>query len=171
MRKAMSNADCGDSMYGEDKTVQRLEEAVAGLLGKEAGLFGASGESSHLGRMSEFQSLLVLTTVPPPIPSGADDRPTTDSTIRRLPGTMTNLLALAAHCRRGDEIILGHQNHIFNYEVRRMGPSVCGVSVGSTNGIQTYTSPTDGPNPTTGRWSLGAAGRGLPPRADADGRE
>jgi hypothetical protein len=33
----------GDSMYGEDKTVQRLEEAVAGLLGKEAGLFGASG--------------------------------------------------------------------------------------------------------------------------------
>lgn len=29
---------------------------------------------------------------------------------------MTNLLALAAHCRRGDELIIGHQNHIFNYE-------------------------------------------------------
>ncbi len=61
MRKAMANADCGDSMYGEDKTVQRLEEAVAGLLGKEAGLFGASGRSSHLGRMTELQFLLVLT--------------------------------------------------------------------------------------------------------------
>ena len=45
MRKAMYAADCGDAMYGEDKTVQRLEEAVAGLLGKEAGLFGASGAS------------------------------------------------------------------------------------------------------------------------------
>lgn len=44
MRKAMYNADVGDAMYGEDKTVQRLEEAVAGLLGKEEGLFGASGE-------------------------------------------------------------------------------------------------------------------------------
>ena len=73
MRKAMYNAEVGDVCYNEDKTVQRLEEAVAGLLGKEAGMFAASG-------------------------------------------TMTNLLALAAHCKRGDEILLGHQNHIYNYE-------------------------------------------------------
>ena len=31
-------------------------------------------------------------------------------------GTMGNLAAIASHCRRGDEIILGHQNHIYNYE-------------------------------------------------------
>eukprot|EP00729_Bicosta_minor_P023480 gene23480-20587_t len=31
-------------------------------------------------------------------------------------GTMGNLIALAAHCDRGDEIILGHGQHIFKYE-------------------------------------------------------
>lgn len=31
-------------------------------------------------------------------------------------GTMGNLVALLAHCRRGDEAILGDQSHIFNYE-------------------------------------------------------
>ncbi len=73
MRKAIYNAPVGDDCYKEDKTVERLEEAVAGLLGKEAGMYAASG-------------------------------------------TMTNLLALAAHCKRGDEIVLGHQNHVYNYE-------------------------------------------------------
>jgi threonine aldolase len=32
-------------------------------------------------------------------------------------GTMGNLLALLAHCRRGDEAILGDNSHIYNYEV------------------------------------------------------
>eukprot|EP00038_Savillea_parva_P026272 m.52809 g.52809 ORF g.52809 m.52809 type:complete len:262 (-) comp7401_c0_seq1:397-1182(-) len=31
-------------------------------------------------------------------------------------GTMGNLVSLAAHCARGDEIILGHGQHIFKYE-------------------------------------------------------
>jgi threonine aldolase len=31
-------------------------------------------------------------------------------------GTMGNLLALSVHLRRGDEIILGDKNHVFNYE-------------------------------------------------------
>jgi threonine aldolase len=31
-------------------------------------------------------------------------------------GTMGNLIGLAAHCQRGDEIILGHGQHIFKYE-------------------------------------------------------
>jgi threonine aldolase len=31
-------------------------------------------------------------------------------------GTMSNLLGLAAHCNRGDEIILGNRNHVFQYE-------------------------------------------------------
>lgn len=32
-------------------------------------------------------------------------------------GTMGNLTALLAHCRRGDEVILGDESHIFHYEV------------------------------------------------------
>ncbi|TMW55905.1 hypothetical protein Poli38472_008553 [Pythium oligandrum] len=31
-------------------------------------------------------------------------------------GTMGNLIAIGAHCRRGDEIILGNKSHIFMYE-------------------------------------------------------
>jgi len=31
-------------------------------------------------------------------------------------GTMSNLLALLSHCQRGDEVIVGDQNHIFSHE-------------------------------------------------------
>ncbi|CAH0475523.1 unnamed protein product [Peronospora belbahrii] len=31
-------------------------------------------------------------------------------------GTMSNLIAIGAHCRRGDEVICGNQAHIFQYE-------------------------------------------------------
>src|SRR4030042_6951689 len=43
MRKAMAEAEVGDDVFGDDPTVNRLQEQVAGLLGKEAGLFVASG--------------------------------------------------------------------------------------------------------------------------------
>jgi len=43
MREAMARAEVGDDVYGEDPTVNRLEERVAGLLGKEAALFVPSG--------------------------------------------------------------------------------------------------------------------------------
>ncbi len=43
MREAMKNAEVGDDVFGEDPTVNRLQEEVAGLLGKETGLFVASG--------------------------------------------------------------------------------------------------------------------------------
>jgi threonine aldolase len=43
MRAAMAAAEVGDDVFGEDPTVQRLEAAVAALLGKEAGLFVPSG--------------------------------------------------------------------------------------------------------------------------------
>ena len=73
MRAAMSAAPVGDDVYGEDPTIRALEERLADLLGKEAGLFVASG-------------------------------------------TMANLVALLAHAGRGDEIILGHLSHTFQYE-------------------------------------------------------
>src|SRR5262245_46272208 len=43
MREVMARAEVGDDVYGEDPTVNRLEERVADLLGKEAALFVPSG--------------------------------------------------------------------------------------------------------------------------------
>jgi len=43
MREAMATAPVGDDVFGEDPTVNRLQERVAELFGKEAGLFVASG--------------------------------------------------------------------------------------------------------------------------------
>lgn len=43
MRKAMAEAEVGDDVFGEDPTVNLLQQRVAELLGKEAGLFVASG--------------------------------------------------------------------------------------------------------------------------------
>ena len=43
MRKAMYDAEVGDDVFGEDPTVNRLQAAVAELLGKEAALFVPSG--------------------------------------------------------------------------------------------------------------------------------
>ena len=73
MREAMAQADVGDDVYGEDPTVNRLQEMSAEMMGKEAGLFVASG-------------------------------------------TMGNLIGVLAHCRRGDEVIVGRKNHVFLHE-------------------------------------------------------
>jgi threonine aldolase len=73
MRRAMAQADVGDDVYGEDPSINRLQEMSAAMLGKEAGLF---------------------------LPSG----------------TMGNLVAVLAHCGRGDEVILGSKSHTFLYE-------------------------------------------------------
>src|ERR687883_393622 len=73
MREAMARAEVGDDVYGEDPTVNRLQDLAAEMLGKEAALFVASG-------------------------------------------TMGNLVSLLAHGRRGDEVILGDESHIFQYE-------------------------------------------------------
>lgn len=43
MRQAMAAAPVGDDVFGEDPTVNRLEERVAAMLGKEAALFVPSG--------------------------------------------------------------------------------------------------------------------------------
>lgn len=73
MREAMARAEVGDDVFGEDPTVNRLQELAAEKLGKPAALF---------------------------VPSG----------------TMGNLIALLTHCGRGDEIIVGSQQHIFTSE-------------------------------------------------------
>ena len=60
MRTAMARAEVGDDVYGEDPTVNRLQEEAARRLGKEAGLFVPSGSMgnlvailSHAGRGDE----------------------------------------------------------------------------------------------------------------------
>jgi threonine aldolase len=74
MRRAMSEAAVGDDVYGEDPTVNELEQTAARIVNKEAALFTASG-------------------------------------------TMSNLIAVLAQTRRGDEIIVGSEAHLFWYEV------------------------------------------------------
>ena len=73
MRAEMIDAEVGDDVYGEDPTVNRLEQLAAEKLGKDAAVFAASG-------------------------------------------TQTNLVALLAHCERGDEYIVGQTAHTYKYE-------------------------------------------------------
>ena len=47
MRAAMASAPVGDDQYGEDPSVNRLQERVAALLGKEAALFVPSGTMAN----------------------------------------------------------------------------------------------------------------------------
>lgn len=48
MRAAMASARVGDDVYGDDPSVNALEERVAQMLGKSAGLFVTSGTQSNL---------------------------------------------------------------------------------------------------------------------------
>ena len=74
MRRAMAEAEVGDDVYGDDPSVNRLQELAAEKVGKEAALF---------------------------LPSG----------------TMGNQVAVMTHARRGEEVILEAEAHIFYYEV------------------------------------------------------
>src|SRR5713101_4638645 len=47
MRRAMAEAPVGDDQYGEDPSVNRLQERIAELLGKEAALFVPSGTMAN----------------------------------------------------------------------------------------------------------------------------
>ncbi len=73
MREAMLHAQVGDDVYGEDPTVNALQDRLAADLGFQAGLF---------------------------LPSG----------------TQSNLVALIAHCARGDEYIVGMDAHTYKFE-------------------------------------------------------
>ena len=47
MRRAMAEAPVGDDQYGEDPSVNRLQERIAALLGKPAALFAPSGTMAN----------------------------------------------------------------------------------------------------------------------------
>ncbi|MGB8525137.1 MAG: GntG family PLP-dependent aldolase [Candidatus Acidiferrales bacterium] len=48
MRRAMAEAEVGDDVYGEDPTVNRLQERGAEIFGREAALFVPSGSMGNL---------------------------------------------------------------------------------------------------------------------------
>ena len=48
MREAIAKAKVGDDVYGEDPTVNQLQEKAAEMLGKEAGIFLPSGTMGNL---------------------------------------------------------------------------------------------------------------------------
>lgn len=48
MKHAMVNSALGDDVYGEDPTVNALENKIAMLLGKQAGLFVPTGTMANL---------------------------------------------------------------------------------------------------------------------------
>jgi threonine aldolase len=61
MREAMARAELGDDVFGDDPSVNALQERIASLLGKEAALFMPSGTQSnlaailsHCGRGDEY---------------------------------------------------------------------------------------------------------------------
>jgi threonine aldolase len=61
MRKAMAEAEVGDDVYGEDPTVNALQDLAAQMMGKEAALFVTTGSMGNLipiylncGKGSEF---------------------------------------------------------------------------------------------------------------------
>jgi threonine aldolase len=61
MRAAMAGADVGDDVFGDDPSVNALQERIAALLGKEAALFVSSGTQgnlvavmTHCGRGDEY---------------------------------------------------------------------------------------------------------------------
>jgi len=61
MRQAMAAAEVGDDVFGDDPTVNALQDRIAAMLGKEAALFMPSGTQSnlcalmaHCGRGDEY---------------------------------------------------------------------------------------------------------------------
>lgn len=48
MRRAMAEAEVGDDVFGDDPTVNRLEERAAELLGKDAAVYVPSGTMANL---------------------------------------------------------------------------------------------------------------------------
>ena len=66
MREAMAKAPVGDDVYGEDPTVNRLQELAAELLGKEAALFVPSGSMAN--------QISLKAQTPPIAPSPGSER-------------------------------------------------------------------------------------------------
>ena len=74
MLEAIKHAKLGDDVYGEDATVNKLQEMAAEKMGKEAALLVTSG-------------------------------------------TQANLTSLMSNCKRGEQVFLEAESHVYWYEV------------------------------------------------------
>ena len=54
MRQAMANAAVGDDVYGEDPSINKLQNLSAKMLGKEAGLFVPTGTMGNLASILAY---------------------------------------------------------------------------------------------------------------------
>ncbi|MBV8056552.1 MAG: threonine aldolase, partial [Deltaproteobacteria bacterium] len=54
MREAISRAELGDDVYGEDPTVNQLERIAASMMGKEAAMLVPSGTMGNLAAMLTY---------------------------------------------------------------------------------------------------------------------
>lgn len=90
MKQAMITAELGDDMMGEDPTVNRLEQMVAELLGKEAAVFACSGsQSNQMGvrvHCVPGDELLIHSTGHIGIFEGGGPAALSGVTVRQLPG-------------------------------------------------------------------------------------
>ena len=50
MREAMAKAEVGDDVYGEDPTINRLQEMAAERMGKQAGIVRRLGDDGQSDR-------------------------------------------------------------------------------------------------------------------------
>jgi threonine aldolase len=79
MRRAMAEAPVGDDQYGEDPSVNRLQERIAELLGKEAALFVPSGTMANqigLGTRAERGRRIRACSSPSSDAAGSSPPPT-----------------------------------------------------------------------------------------------
>ena len=51
MREAIARAELGDDVYGEDPTVNRLEQIAAAMIGKEAAMLVPTGTMGNLAAL------------------------------------------------------------------------------------------------------------------------
>lgn len=99
MLNAILNAKVGDDVFGEDPTINELQERCAAITGKEKAIF---------------------------VPTGC----------------MANQLALKAHTKQGDEVIVERESHILNYETA--APAIISnVQLYSVPGINGVMKPDD----------------------------
>ena len=96
MRDVMANAEVGDDVYGEDPTVNRLQDEAARRLGKEAALFVPSGT------MGNQASLRALTQPTRPCSSSRQALSTTRVAPRRQPNVNATFALLMNGLRASD---------------------------------------------------------------------
>ena len=83
MRRAMAAAEVGDDVFGEDPTVNRLEEMAADRLGKEAALFVTSGTMANWHRKISKLRFAAITFISPEAGSYCSKTPTISATAPR----------------------------------------------------------------------------------------